>query len=126
MASPDLQQKFIDILTSIQNAAVPAAKAGLHLTLGVIQLTAIIAVVKATLLLIILVILWVSFRAKVWNGFEKSETCEEGWMVLIVGACFTTAGCGLYILITLLDTDTWLSIFAPQLELTNLAIHKLL
>jgi hypothetical protein len=128
MTTEDLQQKAVEIITAIENAAVPAAKAGLQLSLKTIQTTAIIdaSMAAATAVLLFFAIRFVGKHWTTWwEALEQNENeaiMEVGSIVGGIGSVVAT----IHIVLTLLDTDTWLSIFAPQLELTRMLLHKVL
>jgi hypothetical protein len=117
-----LEQKAVEIITNIEKLAEPA----MQLTLQAMQAAAVINVALDIVFLGVMFLVW-RFVFKViyplWRE-TNSEVFEIGGVcALVIGGGVTLVG-ACACMFTLFSASTWLSIFAPELQLARMLIEK--
>jgi hypothetical protein len=111
-----LEQKAVEIITNIEKLAEPA----MQLTLQAMQAAAVINVALDMFLVwrFVFKVIYPLWRETNSEVFEIGGVCALviGGGVTLVGAC----AC----MFTLFSASTWLSIFAPELQLARMLIEK--
>lgn len=122
MSDPTLEQKAVELIGHIEKLAEPA----MQLTLQSIRVAAITTVCIDLLMIALLVFGWrmaIKHLYPKWRDSDSDGVEVAGGIAALVIGIISVVLCAICIT-ELFSTSTWLSIFAPEMQLARLLVTK--
>lgn len=122
MSDSALEQKAVEIITNLEKLAEPA----MQMTLKAIRTAAIIDTVLCVGFLVLAVVVWRTVGVRLYQQYKntRGEFIEAAGGIGFCVAGLVTTVLSVICIVSLFSASTWLSIFAPELQLARILISK--
>lgn len=122
MSDPTLEQKAVELIGHIEKLAEPA----MQLTLQAVRVGAITTVCIDVAFLTIMVFAWravIKHLYPKWRDSDNDSVQFGGGIAALIVGVISLVLCVICIT-EIFSTSTWLSIFAPELQLARMLVNK--